>query len=231
MVGNGRPVVAGADGCSGGWAVVVAGTPGPGHLAAVQVVPRFLDVLGLASIVAVDMPIGLPDAPSRACDVEARRRLGWPRRASVFPHLPRMVLGAATHADAVAACRAAGRPAVSVQAWNLRDKVVEVDDALDHALARGVVVVEAHPEVSFSVMAGRPMAWAKRSTAGRAERLAVLGPAAGDLLAVPRPGAAADDVLDAAALAWTASRVAAGEAIALGDGAADARGRPQRVWA
>lgn len=218
--------MAGVDGCRRGWAAVVV----HGGRAELHVVPRFADVVELAAVVAVDMPIGLPDGPARACDVEARRRLGWPRRASVFPHLPRLVLDAGSHADAVARCRAAGRPAVSVQAWNLRAKVAEVDAALDRP---GVVVVEAHPEVTFAAMAGRPMAASKRTAAGRAERLAVLDdrlPGAPALLAARPPGAAADDVLDAAALSWTAARVAAGTAETLGDGAPDALGRPQRIW-
>lgn len=228
MPANGRPPVAGVDGCRAGWAVVVD----DGRELALHVVAAFADVLPLAAVIAVDMPIGLPDGPSRACDVEARRRLGRPRSASVFPHLPRLVLDAASHAEAVARCRAAGRPGVPVQAWNLRDKVVEVDAALD---GRGAVtVVEAHPELAFAAMAGRAMAAAKRSAAGRAERLAMLDrcrPGARRLLDAPHRGAAPDDVLDAAALAWTAARVAAGTAERLGDGALDGRGRPQAVWA
>lgn len=191
---------------------------------------RFADVLRHAPVVAVDMPIGLPDGAARACDVEARRRLGWPRRASVFPHLPRLVLVAGSHAEAVARCRDAGRPGVSVQAWNLVAKVADVDAALDDATA---VVVEAHPEVTFAAMAGRPMAAGKRTGAGRAERLAVLDghvPGVAAVLADRPAGMAADDVLDAAALSWTAARVAAGTAERLGDGALDAFGRPQAIW-
>lgn len=202
------------------------------HLA---VAPAFAGVLATAvaagvGVVAVDMPIGLPDGRPRACDVAARARLG-PRRASVFPAPPRLALGAATHAEALARCRAAGVPGVSAQAFHLLAKVAEVDAAVDRP---PVPVVEAHPELAFAVMAGHPMAAPKRTAAGRAERLAVLDthvPGARSLLAGDRRGAAPDDVVDAAALVWTAARVAAGTALVLGDGAVDGRGRPQRIVA
>src|SRR5437870_3658001 len=76
------PRLAGVDGCRLGW--VVATDDG------VEVVPALDDVLVQCDAVGIDIPIGLPDAGPRACDVEARRRLG-PRRSSVFP-APRRAL-------------------------------------------------------------------------------------------------------------------------------------------
>ena len=46
----------------------------------------------------VDIPIGLPESgDSRPCDKEARKVLGKPRSNSVFPALPRVVLGTKTY--------------------------------------------------------------------------------------------------------------------------------------
>jgi predicted RNase H-like nuclease len=206
--------VAGVDGCRSGWVVAIGGT--------VHVVARFTDVLDLdVSIIAVDMPIGLPDAGPRACDVAARRLLG-PRRSSVFPAPVRATLQATTYDNALRLHRAADDRGLSKQAYNLLPKIAEVDDALPDAR-----VVEAHPELAFARLLGAPAEHSKRAAAGRAERLKALG-----LEAAPRVrGAAADDVLDAIALTHTARRIAAGCAEVLGDGSHDRRGRPMSIWA
>ncbi|HEY8527711.1 MAG TPA: DUF429 domain-containing protein [Acidimicrobiales bacterium] len=224
--------MAGADGCRAGW--VVAVLPAGGGPLELRVVPRLDAVVGdvaagrLAAL-AVDMPIGLPDAGPRACDVAARRRLG-PRRASVFPAPARAVLGSPTYAEALARSRAASGRGLSRQAFNLVAKIAELDRVMRPDLQDRVV--EAHPEMAFARLAGRPCAAPKRTAAGRAERLALLaGAGLGDLSGTRLAGAAPDDVLDAAALTLTAARVRDGEAERLGDGARDARGLRMEVVA
>ena len=60
-------LIAGVDGCRGGWVAVL--WHGPGHAAEYRLCPTFADVLALAAgAIAVDMPIGLPDTSGR--DVE-----------------------------------------------------------------------------------------------------------------------------------------------------------------
>lgn len=179
----------------------------------IVVVPRFVEVLGLVDgIVAVDMPIGLPEVGSRrACDTEARQALG-PRRSSVFPAPSRKALAARSFAETTG---------LSIQAWNLIPKVTEVDQLWEPR------VREVSPELAFAVLAGAPMAHPKRTAAGRAERLHVLG-----LEETPRvPGAAADDILDALVCLLSAQRLAAGSALELGDGSLDALGRPMTISA
>ena len=44
------------------------------------------------------------------------------------------------------------------------------------------------------------------------------------------PRASLDDRIDAAAAAWTARRIASGEAICLGEGEFDATGYPMNIW-
>ena len=78
-------------------------------------------------------------------------------------------------------------------------------------------VFEAHPEVSFGALAGAPMMYPKRTWNGLMERRR---PARGGRhrdpgSTCPDCDAAADDVLDAAAVAWTAARKARGAAISL----------------
>jgi predicted RNase H-like nuclease len=233
---SGSGVVAGVDGCRGGWVVALSAaiaTAG-GALADVEVtvVPTFAEVLRLgAAIVAVDIPIGLPDAGARACDVSARRLLG-PRRSSVFPAPVRAALDA--HAQGweatLAASRAAAGTGLSRQAFHLLPKVAEVDDAL--AVGPGARVVEAHPELAFVRLAGEPPAHPKRVAEGRAHRIALLRPVVphvDDLLRDRPRGCAADDLLDALALLGTARRLRDGTAELLGDGSVDRPGRPMQI--
>lgn len=217
------PRVGGLDGCRRGWVLVTLPAwptpldpddPGTVELAVVAHLADAADRTrrrtrpdGLA-LLCVDMPIGLAEAGPRACDVDARRRLG-PRRASVFPAPVRGVLEATDHADANARHREIDGRGLSVQAWNLVPKIREVDAWITPADQRRVV--ETHPELAFAALAdGVPLPHTKRTPAGQALRLDLLRPLVGDLLARPRPpGAAADDVLDAAALALCARDLAA----------------------
>lgn len=202
-------IVAGADGCRGGWAVAVADAE---SILDIRVVPTFADVLALrCDAVAVDMPIGLLDHGPRACDVEARRRLG-PRRSSVFPTPLRPMLAATTYAEASAVA------GLSKQAFHLLPKIREVDALMTPDLQH--TIVEVHPELCFAALRGSPCQSPKRTAEGRAERrAAVTAP-----LDRPPRGAAWDDVLDACALVYTARRVVHAAVERLGDGARDARG-------
>jgi predicted RNase H-like nuclease len=187
---------------------------------------------GRLRAVAIDIPIGLPDSGPRDADVEARRRVG-PRRSSVFPAPARAVLGATTYVEACARSRQACGKAISKQLFNILAKIAEVDALMTPA--RQERMVEMFPEWSLAVMAGAPMAQAKSTAAGRAERTAVLGAVFGQAVLEAHvrrrpPGSAADDVLDAFAGAWTARRLARGCAERIG-GAVDARGLRMEVVA
>lgn len=167
-----------------------------------------------ARIIGVDIPIGLPGRHPRQADVEARRFVG-PRRSSVFSTPPRAVLEAPTYKEALAVAQALGGPGISQQSFALAPKILEVDAAA----SSDDRIVEVHPEVSFRAMAGQPIDFPKRSWNGLLLRHRLLG-ANGVLLPddLSEGGLApADDVLDAAAAAWTANRVAEGEAKTLPD--------------
>jgi predicted RNase H-like nuclease len=203
-------IVAGVDGCRGGWAVALADADGGAF--ELRVVPTFADVLALEpTAVAVDMPIGLLDAGSRACDIEARRRLGA-RRSSVFPAPLRPMLDATTYEEASAIA------GLSKQAFHLIPKIRELDALMSPARQR--TIVEAHPELCFAALLGQPCQSPKRTAGGRAERQSVV------TLGIDRPpsGAAWDDVLDAAALVHTARRLVRGTVERLGDGSCDRKG-------
>jgi predicted RNase H-like nuclease len=67
-------------------------------------------------VVAVDVPIGLPERGSRDCDVEARRLLGV-RSSSVFPAPIRAMLAAGSQAEASRIGHGAEGKRVSIQLW------------------------------------------------------------------------------------------------------------------
>jgi predicted RNase H-like nuclease len=140
----------------------------------------------------------------------------------VFPTPARAVLGAIDHRDACERSATTCGRKLSVQAFNLLPRIAELDRVMSPPLQARVA--EAHPELAFARLAGAPMAHPKRTEQGRHERRAALARAGLADLPDSLPGAAADDIADAAVLALVAAAVVAGRAEHIGDGARDARG-------
>lgn len=216
--------VTGVDGCAGGWIAVTllpvaALTPGaPPDLAVNAVVAPTLDALPLTGIVGIDMPLGLVAEGWRAADLLARRALGR-RGTTVFAIPARPVWQQEAYAAANRTCRELTGKGLSAQAWGLRRKLLEADRfrRSRQAAEAGVRLYEVHPELSFAALAGGvPVADSKHTPAGLAARRALLARAA--ITLPPRMARAAEnDLLDAAAVAWSARRIAAGTAVALTD--------------
>jgi len=203
--------VTGIDGCRGGWVAVTLTTAGTR-----VTVARTLGELrpaAMAGITGIDMPLGLLADGWRTADLLARRALGR-RGACVFAIPPRPVWNAPDYPAANRLCRELTGGGMSAQAWGLRAKLLEAD-LFRHSPAPPRLY-EVHPELSFAALAGAPLAATKHSEAGRAIRRALLAQA-GITLPATMPGAATDDVLDAAAVAWSARRIAAGTAVTLTD--------------
>lgn len=206
---------AGIDGCPQGWVAVVLedGAFARAHIG--TTLDALVAQLPDAAAIGVDIPIGLPDGlPGwpRAADLLARKLVG-PRWPSVFITLPRDAWMAANVEEGRRVSLERTGRAFAAQTWALRDRVRQADDVA-HADPR---VREIHPEVSFAALAGRPLPHPKSTWAGIALRRRLLADhgieipddlgAAGD--------AKVDDVLDAAAGAWSADRIARGIAIAM----------------
>lgn len=165
------------------------------------------------ALVAVDIPIGLPDTGTRQADALARARLG-PRASTVFPTPVRDALAADTYAEArqISVARTGGR-SLAAQSYGLREAILDVDGFVRGGGHGRVRVLEVHPELCFAVMAGAPLATRKKDAEGVRERLGLLlaqGIALPDTVDLSRGGV--DDVLDAAGAAWTAARVVRGAA-------------------
>ena len=236
-------LVAGVDGVRGGWVMAATGIAGGsplefsvwftlGELWAEATARELL-------VVAVDMPVGLPGAARRTADIEARSLLG-PRRSSLFWTPPLCVLDSGNHAEANRLSREQTGWGVSAQTFALMPKIRELRTTLapeDFAPTARPRAVEVHPESSFVQLAGEPMSASKRKPAGRQERLAALGdviPNITDAAETSRPSGpprpALDDLLDAAAAAWTARLVVTGQAECLGAGEEDETGYPMHIW-
>ena len=142
----------------------------------------------------------------RQADLLIRKAVG-PRWASVFMTPVRPSLEAADFATATAASRRLAGEGISRQAFALQAKILQVDNWVRQTRHR---VVEVHPEASFAQLAGAPLHSAKSTWAGIARRRQLLteaGIVLPDDLGTAGEKAAVDDVLDAAAAAWTAMRV------------------------
>ena len=231
--------VAGVDGCKRGWFCLYREVPGGsiGHRCVEQLRDLVDDKPELFAI-AVDIPIGLPDAGPRRCDREARALLGRPRSSSVFPAPIRPALHARDREEASLITAAADGRRVQAQAWNILPKIREVDALLLERPELRKTVFESHPEVAFtSWNGGRPMAHPKKTAAGRRERERLVIERHGDdaigriAREYRRRDVALDDIIDAFAVLRTAERLGAGQAISLPtEGDFDPTGWPMRIW-
>ena len=200
-------IVAGIDGYGrGSWVAVVLDAGRFVRALAGPSIGELLPRLADAVVIGIDIPIGLPDgtAPRRA-DVLARKRLG--RRAStVFLTPPRPVLEAPTHREASRIAAELTGKGVSLQAYGIGARILEVEP-----FARSDDRIrEVHPEVSFAALAGSVVDEPKHTWGGTTVRRGLLAGAGitlpdvlGEADAVP-----VDDVLDAAIAAWSADRIA-----------------------
>lgn len=101
------PRVLGVDATRKGWVGIVLDTDGAFVDALVKPdIASLVEAAGRLSVVAIDIPIGLPDAGARQADSEARKMLGG-RHSSVFSSPTRGAMEADGYATAAAAQRAA----------------------------------------------------------------------------------------------------------------------------
>ena len=218
---------AGVDAWKGGWIAVVLDTEGFHHAVVVAGFELLVAALNDVSVIAVDIPIGLPDNQRREADAAARAFVG-PRRSSVFTTPPRAVLQAPNYQAARTVARRQFARGISAQSYSLAPKILEVGELadLDDRL------VEVHPEVSFRAMALDPLHHPKKTWNGQMTRRLLLE---GEGISLPPDLAEAgavppDDVLDAAAAAWSGRRKAHGLAQSLPDPPEVLSGTAAAIW-
>lgn len=250
------PGFVGVDGCKAGWVAAIEGTK-PFHLAVYANFADLVDDVPHDSIIAVDMPIGLPErigGAGRSPEKLVRPMLGQ-RQSSVFSIPARQVVEMGCqmtgkreddyplHQRASEVAQSLSDPpkGVSIQAFYLFPKILELDGLLRADSSLQNRVFESHPEVAFTVLnGGQAMREPKKikgkvNSAGMEERfglLASLGVPVDLFFQPPPKGAAADDVLDAVVCWLVARRIEQGKARGFPDPPErDAHGLPIAIWA
>jgi predicted RNase H-like nuclease len=163
--------VTGLDGTQEGWVAVIwtgPHTPASAQHVATGLLRKFI-ATSASSTIVIDIPIGFVDKAERGgriCDRRVRKDLTRLRGSSVFPTPVRGVLAAKSHKQASKINRDSSphRIGVTVQAYNLLRKLLEVDALMTPKLQQRVY--EGHPEFSFFLMQGcRPMEYKKNQSA------------------------------------------------------------------
>ena len=222
--------VVGVDACEGGWVFIRLVD---GSFESAGFYREF--AVGVNStpdseVIGVNIPIGFPRPPAiqRLADDQARAMVG-PRRFSVYRALHPDILGEQYWAAANRISRNRFGRGLTRQSFALRAKINEVADVA----AWDSRVYEVHPEVSFVALAGQHLEVSKKQWNGHNVRRALL--AAHGILIPDDLGntgtVGADDILDAAAAAWSAHRIVEGQAVALPEELEyDVAGRRVAIW-
>ncbi|SOE16929.1 predicted RNase H-like nuclease [Hoeflea halophila] len=218
------PVLVGVDGCRAGWIAVAVrqGEMRP----ETGIFKHFADLVaefGADAMIAVDMPIGLPDritGSGRGPEQAIRPYLGA-RRSSVFSIPARAAVEAETYLEACELAQLHSDPPrkVSKQAFFLFPKILEIDRLLQTDMTLRGRIIECHPEFSFCRLSNMvPMASPKKKRGvlnrdGMAERIGLLALHGIDPVLFdkgPPRGAAMDDLVDASVNLVMAGRHAKG---------------------
>ena len=121
---------------------------------------------------------------------------------------------------------------LSQQAWGIVPKIKQVDDAITLDCQR--CAFEVHPEVCFwALNQHRPMKHNKKTKEGAAERVVLLRrvfPQVETHLASRARAVGADDLLDAAAAAWSALRFHNAEALPVCTPERDGKDLSVAIW-
>lgn len=223
--------VVGVDGARSGWVSVQLRD---GRFRSARYDATLADVLAAsekADAVAIDLPMGLAKGP-RDADTEGRELLGK-RRSSLFP-MPPLELAGSSYDEARKRWRDRPGSGYSKHTWAIVEKVLASAELIPRADPRGKRIIEVHPELSFLEMNnGTPLSTRKWTWNGHVERRWLL--ARHGIVVVDDVGdlgdATPDDVLDAAAAAWTAHRFSFGIATPVPRKATQFDGkRPICIW-
>ena len=210
--------IVGIDGCRAGWLAVSCDSNELKMGAANQSIDIqvFATIEALwsahhdASLLLVDMPIGLLEGLPRQVEPAARKGLRG-RAASVFSVPCRQAVYAGSYEQACEINAQQLGKRLSIQAWHICPKIRQLDRFLQICPEARERMLESHPELAFARVKGQPLTHSKKQAAGQLERLAILSghwPAVTDVYhqAVGRwrrSEVQRDDILDAMVLLLT----------------------------
>lgn len=244
--GPGKDIwVAGVDGCAAGWIALLRSLTDPAdtRLHVFAEFSNLLDFEPFLQVIAVDMPIGLPDrigSDGRGPEKSVRPNLGQ-RQSSVFSVPSRAAVYTKGYRDACAIALATSEPPkkISKQAFYLFPKIREIDALMTPDLESRIY--EVHPELAFWRLNDKRAMELPKKIKGRAnpdglkqrrDLLVACGLDRGFLDQAPPKGCGRDDVLDAAVNCLIAEHIHAGKAEPFPkDYQRDARGLRIAIWA
>jgi predicted RNase H-like nuclease len=217
---NDLRLVAGVDGCPAGW---IAALWNGAEQLTLRLCASFADVMALpARIIAVDMPIGLPQRSGRPPEREVRAKIGV-RRSSVFSVPSHASIQCLDYREACRTNLLNYEPPrqVSQQCFHLFPKMREIDALV--APRDQSRIFEPHPELAFWVMnGGTPLGLPKKMRGQphasgldlRRDLLRKNGvPVDGISHGYRRRDVGPDDLLDACACTFVAWRILNGRSI------------------
>jgi threonine dehydratase len=239
--------VAGVDGCRAGWIAVLMRVDDPNahRVVTARTLEAIADAPEQPAIIAVDMPIGLPDRTegSGRLPEQLIRPLLGERQSSVFAIPSRRAVEATDYAQACTIAAATSDPSrkVSRQGFAIFPKIREIDALLRARPDLIPRVYEVHPELAFWALNGGQALGQPKKVKGtpygpgmalRRELLRRSGLLPEALIeASPPQGAAADDLLDALAGLTVALDLARGGGQSFPDPPGrDAHGLPVAIW-
>jgi len=238
--------IAGVDGCPRGWiaALMRLDAPEAVRITVVSHIGEIVDRAERPVVVAVDMPMGLPDridGSGRAPERLVRPLIGA-RQSSVFAIPARPAVHADDYRSACDLALQSSDPPrkVSKQGYMIFPKIREIDSLVRQRPALAGRIFEVHPELAFWTMNGEaPLTEAKKikgrpHPAGLLLRRRLLIAAGLDaaLVEAPAPrGAGPDDYLDALAALVVARHIQAGNGRSFPDPPGrDSHGIPVAIW-
>jgi predicted RNase H-like nuclease len=208
--------VVGVDGCKKGWLGIRIASSKDWEIEVFEKFYLLWEKYQDASLILVDIPIGLlDDAHGRPCDWLARRILGS-RYRSVFPVPCRPAVHAATYDEAIKVNEKRTGSRIFRATWNIMGKISEVENFLLRTPKARNSVREVHPEICFWALNNhKPTKYSKTKKGekgkGFEERVGILEsvfPNTNDIIneglfKYKRKDVAPDDILDALAAAIT----------------------------
>ncbi len=212
--------VVGIDGAPGGWLAVIWG-----KTVTHQLFPNLSDAMQLdGEIVAIDMPIGLPELSGRTVEKIARQMLKG-KASSIFSVPARAAIESenASYQEACLINLQLSKPPkkFSRQSYGIFPKMRELDRIMTPELQTRIH--EVHPELSFAEMNNRKAVLSKKTRAeGRIERIRLLSSSGFPWSQMPsatylKKDVADNDIVDACACAWSARRILEGQALCIPD--------------
>ena len=197
-------IFVGVDGCPGGWVAAVFNNSDFNWYKAHQF-SDLKSVLDLASIVLLDMPIGLLTKyrpGGRVCDQLARKLLPRHKKSSIFSAPSRSVLNQTDYDNCKRILNREGG-GISLQSFHLLPKIREIDSFIRNCVK--INILEAHPELVFQSL-GLFDSPSKKCSEGRLARLELLMKQPHKFQWPPPQGYPKEDCLDALALAMRAAQ-------------------------